>query len=69
MTLQVYVGDTTTTEESTAPSRGASIGAHVSETNIQLSRSSRTMEETLRAHPMKDDDFWGGTNPGDVLIY
>ena len=26
------------------------------------------MEEILGAHPMNDDDFWGNTNPTDVLI-
>ena len=26
------------------------------------------MEETFGAHPMNDDDFWGSTNPIDVLI-
>ena len=33
-TVNAHVKDTTTTEESTAPSRGPNIGAHVSETNI-----------------------------------
>ena len=26
------------------------------------------MEEILGAHPINDDDFWGGTNPSDVSI-
>ena len=34
-TFGAHVEDITTTEESTAPSRGPSIGAHVSETNVQ----------------------------------
>ena len=38
------------------------------ETNEQSSPLSRTVEEILGAHPMNDDDFWGGTNPGDVSI-
>ena len=67
-TADAQVGDTTITEESTAPSRGASIGAHVLETNVQFSCPSRTVEEILGAHPMSDIDFWGGTNPGDVSI-
>ena len=44
-TAGAHVGDTTTTDESTAPSKGASIGDHVLETSIQLSRPSRTMKE------------------------
>ena len=67
-TAGAHVGDTTPPEESTATSRGASIDAHVSETNEQLSRPSRTVEGILGAHPMSDDDFWGGTNPGAVSI-
>ena len=50
------------------PSGGASIDAHVSETNVQSSRPSRTVEKILGAHPMNDDDFWGDTNPSDVSI-
>ena len=51
-----------------APSSGeASIGAHVLEINEQLSCQSHTMEEILGAHSI-NDDFWGGTNPGDVSI-
>ena len=60
--------DTTTTEESTLPNRTPSIGAHVLETNVQSSNSSRTVEEILGAHPIDDDDFWGNTNPTDVSI-
>ena len=65
-TAGAYIGDTTPTEESTTPSRGASTGAHVSETNKQLSCSSRTVEEILGVYPMNDDDFWGETNPGNM---
>ena len=43
-TTGAYVGDTTP-EESTTPNGGASIGAHVLETNEQLSCPSRTVEE------------------------
>ena len=57
-TAGAHVEDTTTTEESTAPSGGASIGAHVSETNEQSSRPLCTVEEILGAHPMNDHDFW-----------
>ena len=67
-TADAHVEDTTTTEVSTFPCRVASIGAHASEKNIQSSRSSHTMEEILRPHPMNDDDFWGNTNSTDVSI-
>ena len=60
--------DTTTTEESAPPNGTPSIGVHVSETNVHLSNSSRTVEEILGAHPVDDDDFWGNTNPIDVSI-
>ena len=63
-----HVGDTTTTEESTAPSGGVSIGAHVLETNKQPSCPLYTVEVILGAHPKNDDSFWGGINPGDVSI-
>ena len=66
-TAGAYVEDTTTTEESTAPSGGASIGAHVSETNQESSRPSRMVEEILGAHPV-NDDFWDNANPTDVSI-
>ena len=67
-TACAHVEDTTTTEESTIPSGGASIIAHVFETNEQSSCPWRTVEEILEAHPMNDDDFSGGTNPSDVFI-
>ena len=67
-TVGAHVGDTTITAEFTAPSGGASIPAHILETNVQSSRPSRTMEEILGAYLMNNDDFWGGTNPSDVSI-
>ena len=48
-TIGAQVEDTTTPEESTAHSRGSSIGAHVFETNKQLFRPSCTVEEILGA--------------------
>ena len=61
-------GDTTPPEVSTTPCGGASIITYVLETNKQSSSPSRTVEEILGIHPISDDDFWGGTNPGDVSI-
>ena len=58
-TAGVHIEDTTTPEESTTPSRGASIGNHILETNEQLSRPSRSVEKILGPNPMSDDDFWG----------
>ena len=60
-----HVEDTTTNEDITAPSGGASLGAHVSETSQATSRPSRMVEEILEAHPI-DDTFWEYTNPSDV---
>ena len=67
-TVGTHVEDTTASEEFTAASGGTSISAHVLETNVQLSHPSLTVEESLGAHPMNDDDFWGGPNPGDMSI-
>ena len=67
-TAGVHVEDTTSTEESTAPSRGASIGTHVLEKIQESSCPSRTIDEILEAHPMDCDEFWGNTNHTDVSI-
>ena len=56
------------TKESTALSGAPSIGIHVAKTNVQSSRSLRTVEEILGAHPMYDDDFQRNTNLTDVSI-
>ena len=56
-TVGAHVEDTTTIEEFTIPNGTPSIGAHVLETNVQPSDSSRTMEEILGAHPIVNDDF------------
>ena len=68
VTTGVPVEYTTTSEESTTPRGGASIGAHVSETNEQSSRPSSTVEEILESQPMNDDDIWDGTKSSDVSI-
>ena len=66
-TAGAHVETTTTNEDSTAPSGGPSLGAHVSKTNQAPSRPRRTVEEILGAHPI-NDDFGGNTNPSDVSI-
>ena len=38
------------------------------EDNEQLSHPAHSVERILGAHPISDDDFWGGTNPSDVSI-
>ena len=58
-TSGVHVGDTTTPEESTLPSGGASIGTYVLEAIVQLSCPTRSVEKISGAHPINDDDFWG----------
>ena len=66
-TAGAHVEDTTTNENTTAPSGGASLGAHVSETNQASSRPSRMVDEILEVHPV-NGDFWENTNPTDVSI-
>ena len=67
-TAGAQVEDSTTSEDTTAPSREVvSLGAHVSETSQATSRPSRTVEDILEAHPI-DDTFWKNTNHTDVSI-
>ena len=67
-TAGAHVGDVTTPQDSTAPSNGSSIGAHVSEIMEPAFRPARSVEELLAAHPV-DDAIWNHTNPNDVSIY
>ena len=57
VTLQVHTLKILLQKKSTASSRGASIGAHILKTNEQSSHPSRTVEKSLGAQPMNDDDF------------
>ena len=66
-TTGVHVEDTTTNEDSTAPSRGACLGTHVLKINQASSRPSHTVDEILGADPV-NDGFWDNTNPTDVSI-
>ena len=66
-TAGVHVEDTTTNEGTTAPSGGASLGAHVSATNKASSRQSRMADEILSRHPV-NNDFWDNNNPADMSI-
>ena len=54
-TAGAHVEDTAINENSTAPSEGASLGDHVSETNQASSRPSRTVDKILGVHPVNDD--------------
>ena len=65
-TAGVHVEDTSTKENTTTPSRGASLDTHVSETSQATSRASPTVEEILGAHPV--DNFWDNNNPTEVSI-
>ena len=67
-TAGAHVQDNTTNKDTTAPSREANLGTHVSETNQAISHTPRTVEEILGAHDI-DDTFWENTNPCDVSIY
>ena len=66
-TSGAHVEDTTTNKNTTAPSGGDSLGAHVSETSQATSRPSRTVEEILKTHPI-DDTFWDKTKSADVSV-
>ena len=65
-----HTGDATTPSDSTAPSEGSSVGAHIGGATENANSSFRrpqTVEELLAAHPI-DDDIWAHTNPSDVSI-
>ena len=48
------------TEDSTDPSSGSSIGAHILKATKQPSRPTQSIEDLLGAHSI-DDAVWGGT--------
>ena len=66
-TAGTHVEDTEKNEDITAPSGGASLGAHVSETSQATSRPLRTVEGILGAHPI-DGTFWDNINPADMSV-
>ena len=66
-TAGAHVGEVTAPQDSTAPSKGASIGAHVSEILQQAFYPARSVEELLAAHPV-DDAIWSQTNTSDLSI-
>ena len=66
-TTGVHVGEVTTPQDATAPSKGSSIGAHVSEIAEPVFLLAQSVEELLAAHPV-DDVIWSHTNPSDVSI-
>ena len=66
-TAGAHVADTTTNKNTTAPSGGASLGNHISETSQATSHPSRTVEEILGAHPI-NDTFWDNTNPANMSV-
>ena len=67
-TVGAHVGEVMTPQDATAPSKGSSIGAHVSKIAKLASRPARSVEELLAAHPV-DDAIWSHTNPSGVSIY
>ena len=52
-TAEAQVEDTTTNKNTTAPSGGTSLGAHVSETSQATSRSSRTVRKNIGSTPYR----------------
>ena len=67
-TAGVQVGEVTTPKDSTTPSKGASVGAHVSEISQPAFCPAQSVEELLVAHPV-NDAIWSQTNPSDVSIH
>ena len=64
------MGDATTPPDSTTPSNGSSIGAHIGDAPEDVEppfRRARTVDKLLAAHPV-DDAIWDHTNPSDVSI-
>ena len=66
-TVGALVGKVTTPQDSTAPSKGSSIGAHIFEIAEPAFCPARSVEELLVAHPV-DDAIWSHTNPSYVPI-
>ena len=66
-TTGAHIEDITTPEDSTTPSGGSSIGAHVSEVTEQLFWPTQFVEDMLGVHSI-GDAIWGGTNPCDVSV-
>ena len=66
-TAEAHVEDTTTSKDTTTPSGGANLGAHISELSQATPRPSHTVEEILGAHPI-DDTLYENTNPADVSV-
>ena len=66
-TAGAHIGEVTTPQDSTAPSKGASIGAHVSEIAQQAFCPAGSVKELLAAHPV-NDAIWSHSNPSDVSI-
>ena len=66
-TTGAHVGETTTPQNSSTPSDGSSIGAHISdvpEPDVWLTRS---IQYILAAHPI-GDPIWSHTNVCDISI-
>ena len=66
-TTCAHIGEVTTPQDSTTPSDGSSIGAHVSEFTELAFCPAQSVEELLAVHPV-DDATWSHTNPSDMSI-
>ena len=66
-TAGAHVGEVTTPQDLTAPSKGASIGAPVSEISQLAFCPGRSVEELLAAYPV-NDTIWSRSNPSGVSI-
>ena len=66
-TAGANVGETTTPQNSNAPSNGSSIGGHVSEVDKPNTRPIRSVQEILATHAI-NDPIWDHTDACDVSI-
>ena len=66
-TAGAYVGETTTPQDSNAPSDGSSIGAHVSEVAEPNTWPTQSVQDILATHVI-NNRIWDRTNACDVSI-
>ena len=66
-TAGAHIEEVTPPQDSTAPSKGSSIGANISEITEPAFCPARSVEELLAAH-LVNDAIWRVTNPSDVSI-
>ena len=66
-TVGAHVGETATPQDSSTPSDGYSIGAHVSDVTKPVVLPARSIQDILAAHPI-GDPIWSHTDACDISI-